>query len=413
MSSLAQAVGACRIPSVGKHVLVQSRTLASTINTSKSLQVYKSQRVMPLSSHMPNLSWMGNCLSWSGDHYSPYSGTPFLAMSLHLNQAEHQLLHEYSQPYGSTHLSALDHQVHSCRPIPSTYCGGHGGPSLDVLSSMRHSTRSSQSSPFPSPKLNSGSSLLSSQQYVASHHHRTKPASQSPHLSLFKSDHPHEKASRRLSDSDLFFLNLGKATQVLRDDLPAFFEVGLTHTEIYSPDIVFSEPYHSRFESQGITYYRSLAEIVRVSAKCIFENISFHIVSIRQVHSKDYAILTRPNHLYRNTDESAAPKRPDDEAESGKGNPSPTDTGNGPVIEDHGQDIDLTQIRLVVKWSFEGRPRLPSLIDFFKVVEYQGVFEYKFDATGRIVDHHLVSIHPVPPIFGPCRWFKRHAVSLV
>ncbi|EGF78668.1 hypothetical protein BATDEDRAFT_90422 [Batrachochytrium dendrobatidis JAM81] len=220
---------------------------------------------------------------------------------------------------------------------------------------------------------------------------------------FYKSSVSHHKY-----DLDIFYLNAGKATQVIRDELPYFFEQGLTHPEIYADDIVFTDPHYSHFSSQGIKYYRSVAEFVRMSAKCCFEETSFEIMSIRQVHSSDYNTLTRPNgHSNDDTgglsDGNSAP----DSTFPNHDRPSSPDTATTYLHK----ELDSSQVRLIVKWSFEGRPRLLNLVNVTKV-EYQGVFEYLFDSKGRICEHRLVGIYPAPHILGALKWFRKPAVGV-
>eukprot|EP00842_Homolaphlyctis_polyrhiza_P004050 jgi/Hompol1/4646/HPOL_003789-RA len=214
--------------------------------------------------------------------------------------------------------------------------------------------------------------------------------------------HSDSSSDPQRSSLNDFYLNVGKATQVLRDELPSFFQTGLLTTSIYSRDVIFTEPFHSKFQCSGIRYYRALAETLRVSLRCLFEDIAFEVVSVIQMRSGSgdgaSATLTRPLSPSQQQQNGG-----DIEPDPMPRNPSSID---GDSVPDLASQAEST--RVLVKWTFEARPRMVSAFtNSPKLVEYTGVFEYRFDAEGRIVEHRLQSIHPAPPIIGPCRWFRR------
>ncbi|KAI8928347.1 hypothetical protein BC831DRAFT_448937 [Entophlyctis helioformis] len=240
--------------------------------------------------------------------------------------------------------------------------------------------------------------------------HRDHRDHDTNHTSNSSGHHPHHPSD--------FYLNVGKATQVLRDDLPHFFEAGLSHTaDLYARDIVFSEPVHSHAHISGLTSYRALAEAVRVSAKCVFEDVAFDVVGVRQTRGWDGEVLGRLDGLGSNgsgdgSSGSELDRTPGVDGGSGgigngaSGSSSSGGNGDGLVLEHE-------QVKVVVRWLFAGRPRVSALMASPSVVEYEGVFVYGFDAHGRINSHVLQSIYPAPPVLEMCRWFKRPAMGVV
>ena len=153
-------------------------------------------------------------------------------------------------------------------------------------------------------------------------------------------------------------LNIGRATYVLRDELPLFFEKGLQSTDIYSNKVRFVDPFHTRFRCDGLSYYRLVAEGLRLSMNCSFQDISLDLKAVRQIQTE------------------TNPQQP-------------------------------MEVLLSIRWVFEARSRsIPIVSEQNGVTAYEGVFVYKFDKEGKIVEHLVQGIHPTPPMLAPCRWLK-------
>lgn len=150
-----------------------------------------------------------------------------------------------------------------------------------------------------------------------------------------------------------YLINVGRATRILRQELPHFFLNGLSRTDIYSSSIIFKDPFHRRIQIHGKKQYLMYAQGLRVSSQLYFSNISFSILGVHSLKSCDLGL--------------------DDPAK------------------------DCLQIR----WEFEGLSRFGQ-----KESLYEGVFVYIFDHSGRVGEHLLERIHPVPPSLAPCRWFS-------
>ncbi|TPX58130.1 hypothetical protein PhCBS80983_g03335 [Powellomyces hirtus] len=158
-------------------------------------------------------------------------------------------------------------------------------------------------------------------------------------------------------------MNIGTATRVLRDELPHFPQAGLTDYSIYAEDVAFTEPYRTHFHCHGRRWYKLLAATVHSALKMAFVDADFCVVGIQQRRGNQGAI--------------------DDAAKESK--------------EDSHSDGGADDIQLVVRWIFEGTPRLsPSSPDAIRSV-YEGVFVYVFDAEGLVKEHRLEAIHPSPP----------------
>ncbi|KAL1918734.1 uncharacterized protein VTP21DRAFT_2756 [Calcarisporiella thermophila] len=158
-------------------------------------------------------------------------------------------------------------------------------------------------------------------------------------LSIYQySTESHFKSNDKES-KDEFKLNYGKAIQSLRSDLPIFFEQGLREREIYSANIIISDPRYTGLKFRGKLAYFSVAELLRWSLGLYFSDIRFDILSMRE---------------------------------------------DGPE-------------RLHIRWVLEGTPRsLLRLSGSNTRSTYEGVFLYKFDTRGLIYEHRLESIVPAP-----------------
>lgn len=256
--------------------------------------------------------------------------------------------------------------------------------------------------------------------------------------------------------------NVGRATEVLRSDLPDFFLplshggtlLGLSDRTIYSPSVSFSDPFHDRVESisnittkndnnrssrssltvTGRIPYTILAATVRAMCVAWFHEPQLDVVRMTQVKGP-----VRKEHL---DDIYPGEQRLDPTAVSGGDGgggsghlpqslrPSPSDvadpsgsrsrawrsrsSGDGTLGSLYAPEDEA--IRLVVRWVFEGTPRHQYLFHALKIrqsvpepILYEGVFVYRFDDDGFIDNHRLQSLFPSPPIPGFCKfwWAKR------
>lgn len=167
---------------------------------------------------------------------------------------------------------------------------------------------------------------------------------------LFKAN-----GSQKVSDLD-YQSNVGKAIVTLRDDLPYFFEAGLTNLGIYDDNILLQDPVYSKLQTSGRCWYQVTAISLKTVLKLLYTDISFEIVHMQQV-----------------------------------------------PLTDHSRG----EFQLNVRWIFEASPRAQSLaasiftrkVDALSTRMFEGVFQYTFNSEGRIAIHKVISIHPAPPQF--------------
>lgn len=173
-------------------------------------------------------------------------------------------------------------------------------------------------------------------------------------------------------------INVGTATRILRDELPNFFERGLTTLDIYSKDVAFVEPYHLHFRCSGRRWYKHLASTARAALNMYFVEAEINVVKMQQVRDSSLGDSTE-----------------------GRGD----DRGFSETGPDH------AELRLVVRWIFEGTPRHLLIANSMDILAtprsvYEGVFVYVFDEQGLIKEHRLEAIHPTPTVFNQLRWWR-------
>ncbi|TPX62030.1 hypothetical protein SpCBS45565_g07103 [Spizellomyces sp. 'palustris'] len=175
-----------------------------------------------------------------------------------------------------------------------------------------------------------------------------------------------------------YYINIGTATRILRDDLPNFMEQGLTTFDIYSKEVAFTEPYHLKFCCRGRRWYKVLAGSTRTLLRMYFAEGELNIIKMQQM---------------RGPERGAGDETLDAESEQSE------------------LDLDGSGARLVVRWIFEGTPRHQLIANNMDILAtprsvYEGVFVYVFDDEGLIKEHRLEAIHPSPPLFSGYRWWK-------
>ncbi|CAO3638326.1 unnamed protein product [Cunninghamella blakesleeana] len=85
---------------------------------------------------------------------------------------------------------------------------------------------------------------------------------------------------------DEYELRVGYAITVLQDELPLFFYNGLKSHDIYSQNIVLSDPHYTRLSIKGKTAYFGAAEMLRWSMGCYFDKADLEIIKMRVLPDK-------------------------------------------------------------------------------------------------------------------------------
>lgn len=228
-------------------------------------------------------------------------------------------------------------------------------------------------------------------------------------------------------------LQMGRAIDVLRRELPFLFDCGLQDWSIYHERVQLSEGQHYRFHVRGLWLYRRFLGAARHVLQFYFSDLEFRVRSVTQQH-----------------------------VEGGTG--FVTDTSS--TSREHGRDA-IPAVEVVVRWTLEGTPK-PSLLwrnvtlsaqrtleslpesvvgpsstvgsstnssgtsnngnaaetasqnpSLIRRSIYEGMFVYRFDpTTGLIIEHRVENVVPAPfAKFAPLRaigwWQQRGKLSLV
>jgi hypothetical protein len=158
-------------------------------------------------------------------------------------------------------------------------------------------------------------------------------------------------------------MQIGRAVDTLRTELPQFFTRGLVDYTIYSPQIILNEPEHYRFYVRGLRWYQLFMAGTRRVMRWYFDGVCMDVKSIS-----------------------------------------------------HGVDNTLN-----VHWVVQGTSRssiLKSVLGGDGFVErsvYEGLFVYRFDGHGRICEHSIQKIMPAPKQFAPLRaisWLQQQKIAV-
>ena len=273
---------------------------------------------------------------------------------------------------------------------------------------------------------------------------------------LFSDEKDYHAKRKQASD---FHYNVGVGIRTLVDDLPDFFHVGLTNTQIYDDQIRFHDPRHFHVSFAGKRYYCATASVLRYALNSWFTDIEFDIVKVKQYRGgrdefpmdngdsggmserSDIAPFSDvesslpctppillpayldPGQRSNRTSISNSPLLPlNSPAPSPLSSPSPNEPSKdkGNIRESQ----EGSEMHLLIRWTFSGIPRLGLLnpvpvsgsspnssysnsspnsssdVQHYTVARslYEGAFVYKFNHHGRISEHYVQSIVPAPPL---------------
>ncbi|KAJ3118868.1 hypothetical protein HDU96_007610 [Phlyctochytrium bullatum] len=211
-------------------------------------------------------------------------------------------------------------------------------------------------------------------------------------------------------------LRLGHAVLTLQDDIPNFFHSGLSDTSIYHPSLVFRDPCHeslSHIVVRGRPTYLSLANLLRWTVRLYYETVDVEIirmVQFRGPYGNDNdggGASNGATHFVSSTECPSHGQPPTNQpltkfSLDNDPHPAPPD--------------DDTSTRLMVRWVFEAVPRHQALLSYINPLHlkpsvFEGVFIYRFDEEGYIVEHVLQSVYPCPPLLAACRWWFKTKAS--
>ena len=183
--------------------------------------------------------------------------------------------------------------------------------------------------------------------------------------------------------------------------MPLFFEHGLSDTSIYSPNILLTDPYHTRLHVRGKHIYIGIANLLRWSLICYFDDLTLELVKIhiiengnddkdqsgQDIYFKDAINDKFFNYMNRNSQHGVNSLNASSLYFSTSLMP-PSDRNT----------------RLYVRWTLEGTPRSSYLTSMFSYrgiriprSTFSGIFMYKFDPkSGFVLEHHVKHIIPAP-----------------
>ena len=177
------------------------------------------------------------------------------------------------------------------------------------------------------------------------------------------------------------FIQLGKAIDTLRSELPMFFDNnGLVDHSIYRDDIVLCEPHHHKFYIKGKTGYRWFMKCSSVMFKWYYTDLKLHLRSVcHHRHGVDELHVRW-------------------------------------TMEGTAKTALLRSNLFSLVWPFSSASTRPGSGDgnVAEKSSFEGVFIYKFDKNGFIYEHQITDIQPPPRRFIPLHafgWFQRGRIS--
>ncbi|KAJ3097954.1 hypothetical protein HDU97_004411 [Phlyctochytrium planicorne] len=216
-------------------------------------------------------------------------------------------------------------------------------------------------------------------------------------------------------------IRIGHAIGILQEDIPNFFETGLTDTNIYHSSLMFRDPCHEQLSHiviKGKSSYLISATVLRWLLRIYYDSIDIDIIRMTQYRGPagggkdgqengngDVKIHINEIDVDRAKTTVAA-----DTAVPGS-----LKFSENPERLLENEDPEDTSVRLMVRWVFEAVPRHQALLAsinplYVKPSVFEGVFVYRFSDQGYIVEHVLQSVYPCPPLLAMCRWwFKGNA----
>ncbi|CAB4474861.1 hypothetical protein RhiirA1_415451 [Rhizophagus irregularis] len=195
---------------------------------------------------------------------------------------------------------------------------------------------------------------------------------------------------------DEYTLNVGRAIRTIRDDLPLFFEHGLSDTSIYSSNILLTDPHHTRLHVRGKHIYIGIANLLRWSLIWYFDDLTLELVKL---------------HVVENDSEDENKSEQDIYFKDAINDDNYFSHIKKDFLKTHTSYFSTTSIspsdrntRLYIRWTFEGTPRSSYIKSMFSPrgtriprTTFSGIFMYRFDPrNGLVLEHHVKHIIPAP-----------------
>ncbi|GBB98396.1 hypothetical protein RclHR1_03210017 [Rhizophagus clarus] len=194
---------------------------------------------------------------------------------------------------------------------------------------------------------------------------------------------------------DEYTLNVGRAIRTIRDDLPLFFEHGLSDTSIYSSNILLTDPHHTRLHVRGKHIYIGIANLLRWSLIWYFDDLTLELVRLHVVENDEDGNKPEQDIYFKDAIND------DNYFGSIKKDLLKVQTSHFSTTSISASDRNT---QLYIRWTFEGTPRSSYLKSMFSPrgtriqrSTFSGIFMYKFDPkNGLVLEHHVKHIIPAP-----------------
>jgi hypothetical protein len=198
----------------------------------------------------------------------------------------------------------------------------------------------------------------------------------------------------RISDNNT--IPIFKAIRTIRDELPLFFEHGLSDTSIYSSNILLTDPHHTRLHVHGKHIYIGIANLLRWSLVWYFDDLTLELVKF---------------HVVDDGNENENKSEQDIYFKDAISDNNYFSHIKKDLLKTHTSYFSTTSIspsnrntRLYIRWTFEGTPRSSYLKSMFSPrgtriprSTFSGIFMYRFDPkNGLVLEHHVKHIIPAP-----------------
>lgn len=154
----------------------------------------------------------------------------------------------------------------------------------------------------------------------------------------------------------------------------------MTEHDIYSTDIVLSDPHYTKLSIHSRTAYLGIAQMLRWSTSLYFDDILLEITKMRVLPDDEPDIDTL------------------DDDDSNKMLTSASPINRVSSIEQTEKDLKAKGIvkRLEVRWKMQGIKNATFFHPQPTIRDIEGVFIYKFDNQGYIGEHRIQRIVPPP-----------------
>jgi hypothetical protein len=202
--------------------------------------------------------------------------------------------------------------------------------------------------------------------------------------------------------SDYMLIPPFKAIRTIRADLPLFFERGLSDTSIYSPNLLLTDPHHTRLHVRGKHIYLGIANLLRWSLIWYFDDLTLELVKFYVVdNGGEDEDKSEQNIYFEDAIKDEYFNQQLSKSQHKEVNLLKTPTLCFSTSSKSNPDRNT---QLFIRWTFEGTPRSSYITSMFSPrgariprSTFSGIFMYRFDPqSGLVLEHHVKHIIPAP-----------------